>query len=268
MRHNGPVNRQPLFAPAALLAAAVAWTLTLGFGEPSIGTTAAAVAAIDLLIVTVVVIVGLVVAKARWARRYAFAPLALMAGMALTMAVSNNWIIALTLSGLAVVAVTGPSLDEMLPPPAADAPPVKAAALPLVLLVLPAVVAFAAGLEMPWFAWILILGAPLTAWAYGKALVSGLWSARILIPVATLGVLVTLDRWSILLLVAVVGLTTWLAWSDEAALAVTGPEHAAASGLLAIPPELAPPEVLSSAGLDGRGRRRPPVPADPEREQD
>lgn len=268
MRHNGPVNRQPLFAPAALLAAAVAWTLTLGFGDPSVGTTAAAVAAVDLLLVTVVVIIGLVVVRGRWARRYAFAPLALMAGMALTMSVSNNWIIALVLSGLAVVAVTGPSLDEILPPSAVNGPPARAVALPLVLLVFPAVVAFAAGSELPWFAWILILGAPLTAWAYGKALVAGLWSARVLIPLAAVAVFVTLDWWSMILLGAVVGVEMWLAWSDDAAQAVSGPDRLPASGLLAIAPELAPPEVLSAAGLDDRGRKRAVEVADPERERD
>lgn len=257
MRHNGAVQKPPIFAPAALLAAAVAWAITLAFGEPTIGTAAAAVAAVDLLIVTLVAIVGLVVVRARWARRFSMVVIGLMAGMALTMPISNNWMVALLLSGLAVSALVGPSLEDYLRPPTPGGPPPKSVALLLILLVLPGVTAFLTGSPVPIAAWFVIVGAPGVAWAYGKTRTEGLWAARIGIPVAGLVTLWGLDWWAVVLLAASVAGEAWLAWSGEAARPLDRQSTAPATRSMAIPPELAPPEILAAAGLDDRGRRLP-----------
>ncbi len=255
VRHNGAVHKPPIFAPAALLAAAIAWAITLAFGEPTIGTTAAAVAAVDLLIVTLVAIVGLVVVRARWARRFSMAVIGLMAGMALTMPISNNWVVALLLSGVAVSAVVGPSLEDYLQPPTSGGPPPKAVTLLLTLLVLPGVTAFLTGSPVPIAAWFVIIGAPAVAWAYGKGRVEGLWAARIGIPIAGLVTLWGLDWWAVALLAASVAGETWLAWSGDVARPVDRQSEAPATRSMAIPPELAPPEILAAAGLDDHGRR-------------
>ena len=257
------MQKPPTFAPAALLAASAAWTLALAFGEPTIGMAAAAVAAVDLLLVTLVVIVGIMVARARWARRFAWIAIGLMAAISLTMAISNHWMIALALSGLAVTAVSGPSLDRHLSRRTVGGPPPKAVALPLTLVVLPAVTAFAIGSPLSIPAWFMIIGSPVVAWTYGKAFAAGLWAARVGLPVVGVAILWPADRWSMLLLVIALAVELWLAWSKDAALSIRNSESILSAVSIPIPPELAPPEVLSAAGLDGRGRRpdaRGPIP--------
>ncbi|MDF1594534.1 MAG: hypothetical protein P1T08_00365 [Acidimicrobiia bacterium] len=251
------MDRPPTFAPVALLAAAAAWTLTLAFGEPTIGSSAAAVAAIDLLLVTVTAIVGIVVARARWARRYALVIICFMGAMALTMQISNNWIVALALTGLAVVAVTGPSLDGYLPERSVAGPPPKAVALPLLLLLFPGVAAFASGSPVSVAAWLVIGGTPVVAWAYGKAYVAGLWAARVAVPIAAMAMMWSLDPWSMVLLSAAVAGEFWLAWSGEAALAIDVSDQIRLARSIPIPPELTPPEVLAAAGVDEHGMRLP-----------
>ena len=256
------MQKPPIFAPAALLAAAIAWTLTLAFGEPTIGTTAAAVAVVDLLVVVLVAIVGLVVARAQWARRFSLVVIGLMAAMALTMPISNYWVIALSLSGLAVVAVTGPSLNEFLHPPISNGPPAKAVALLLLLLVLPGVTAFLAGSPLSFASWIVIVIAPIVAWTYGQAILAGLWAARIAIPAAGLLAMWALEWWAVLLFGTVIALEAWLAWSSQIHGAIAGRDPVTKVRSVPIPPELAPPEILAAAGLDDRGRRLPdPRPA-------
>ena len=255
VRHNGAVRKPPIFAPVALLAAAIAWTLTLAFGEPTIGTTAAAVAVVDLLVVVLVAIVGLVVARAQWARRFSLVVIGLMAAMALTMPVSNYWVIGLLLSGLAVAAVTGPSLDEYLHPPIPNGPPAKAVALLLLLLVLPGVTAFLTGSPLSPASWIVIVIAPLVAWTYGQATLAGLWAARVAIPGAGLLAMWSLEWWAILLFGVAIAIEAWLAWSSQIHGAITSRDPVTRVRSVPIPPELAPPEILAAAGLDDRGRR-------------
>lgn len=252
--HNGAVNRPPLFAPAALLAAAIAWTLTLAFGEPVIGSAAAAVAAIDLLLIVVVIIVGLVVARARWARRFSIVALTLMAALALTMAVSNNWIIALILSGLAVVAVTGPSLDGLGSPPAGSGPPPKAVLLALTLLVVPAVVALATQSPIPWSGWLAVVLAPVTAWGYGRTFPWALWTARVILPALLVISAPGSSWWGVALLLVAAVFVAWLAWGPDARLAVFGAPPEQGGRAVPMPPQLVPREVLSAAGLDEDGR--------------
>jgi hypothetical protein len=252
-----------------LLAAAAAWTLTVAFGEPTIGTSAAAVAAIDLLLVTVTAIVGIVVARARWARRFALVIIGFMGAMALTMQISNNWIVALALTGLAVVAVTGPSLDRYLPPRRLPGPPRKAVVLPLLLLLFPGIAAFASGSPVSVAAWFVIGGTPVVAWGYGKARVAGLWAARVAVPIAAMAMLWSLDPWSMLLLGAASLGEFWLAWSGDAALAIEGSDQIPLARSIPIPPELTPPEVLAAAGVDERGMRLPdPISESGEQEED
>ncbi len=249
-RHNVPMDRPPIFAPAALLAAASAWTIALAFGEPTIGTQAAAVASIDLLVVSVTAIVAMVVGRSRWSRRFALVIVAAMVLPALTMQISNNWIIALLLSGLALTALSGPSLDRWLRPPAPGSPPSKATVLPLILLLLPVVVALAVQSPLSVAAWVVIVGAPLVAWAYSRGSTAGLWAARILVPAAILATLPGRPWWSAVLLVPACAGVVLPAWSSDAARAVQPVEGRA----VPMPAELTPPEVLAAAGLDERGR--------------
>jgi hypothetical protein len=249
------VEEPPVFAPASLLAAAAAWALTLAFGEPEIGSIAATVAAADLLIVTLVAIIGLVVAKAIWARRFSMVVIGLTGLMALLLPISNYWVIALLLSGLAVVAVTGPYLDDYLQPPETGGPPPKSVVLLLLLLTLPGVTAFLSGSPLSAAAWAVVIGSPIVAWAYGKAMPVGLWAARTAIPALGIAASWGLAWWAIVLLVATMGAEAWLAWSKEVGSAVSGPDRPPGARGLPIPPELAPREVLAAAGLDDHGRR-------------
>ncbi|MGI9648627.1 MAG: hypothetical protein ACR2OI_08930 [Acidimicrobiia bacterium] len=240
-------------ASASVVVAGLVWGLRLIIAPGLFADGAGALLAVALVAGSTVAGVGLVVSRGRWARRFALGMLGAQAILAAFMELDAWGWVTLAFTAVSVVLVAGPWLDgflRQLPP--ADPPPTTAVVLALGLLLVPGAVAVSSpgGLEtVHWVAAGLGLA---TAWAFGRALGAGLWSARVAVPLLLLaaGLASPLPGLAALTAVALGG--AWLAWWPATELAVN-PIAPRAEGV-AVPPQLVPPDVLTRAGLDDRGR--------------
>ena len=250
------VQRSPLLVATTILLASIGWALVLMFGSGPLAVSTAALLATDLLILGTVIAVGVVFSRGRWTRPTAFLLLGGQAVLGVFFDVSGWWIGAVVVSALGVGAVAGPWLGgwlRKLPP--ADGPPPKAVIMGLGLVGLPALVAITAPGGVPLGGWLLSGCAVAAAWAYSQAWLPALWAVRGAIPVLGVVAVAGLSWPGALALGLGVAVFTALAWSPEVRQAALS-QAAAPVDLVPIPPELAPPEVLEAAGLDGRGRPR------------
>jgi len=101
--------------------------------------------------------------------------------------------------------------------------------------------------------WVAAGWAMVTGWAFGRALNAGLWSARVVVPVLLVAAAIASPFPGSLVLVGAAAAAAGLAWWPATELAVN-PIVPQADGV-AVPPQLVPPEILSRAGFDDRGRR-------------
>lgn len=250
------MHRPPLLAAAAIVLAALGWALSLTFGDGPLSESAAALLAADLLLVATVVAVGVVWSRGRWTRRMAALLVVVGAAIGVPQKADGWWIGAVAATGLAVLAVAGPWLGRWLrKSPRSDGPPSRSVALLLGLLLLPGLVAATAPGGVALAGWLLAGFAAPAAWLYARARTPALWAIRALLPLLGLAAAVTLGWAGGLVLGTGVVTLTALAWSREA-LAAAMPPVTAQAGVVPIPPELTPTEVLEAAGLDDRGRRR------------
>lgn len=236
-----------------LLLSTALWTIVLATAPLDRSSLAIVLIAVSLWTVTVVSLTGMLVARARWARRLGLAVTAGQGGVALLTPPAVWWGAGLVVSAVVAVALGGPWLDGIIRGrPSASGPPARAVLIPLVLLGVPYLLGLTGANRVP----ALIVAA--------TALIGAFWFIRTL-PAA-------------LLLVRVLwpGLTLALAWPMGWPPGVTAAGVALAVGVMAwhptvrnavhplveqgsrvpIPPELAPREVLDAADIDDRGRTR------------
>jgi hypothetical protein len=207
------------------------------FGSGPLADSAAALLAVDQLVVGTVIGVGIVLARGRWTRRAALLLLGGQALLGVFLTADGWWIGAVLTTAIGIGAVAGPWLGGWLRKlPRSDGPPTRAVIMNLGLIALPSLVAVA-GLD----------GVPVTGW-----LLSGF--ARVALPVLGIVAAAALPWWGALALGLAVTALTALAWSPEVRQATLSPA-ALPVDLVPIPPELTPPEVLETAGFDTRGRR-------------
>ncbi len=216
--------------------------------------------AVSVVIAAATACLGLVLARGRWARWLAAGVLVGQFALAVIMGLDVWTGIALSVTVVTGGFVAGPWLDAFLRQlPPADPLPGAAVALAIVLLFVPAALATAAPGGVGLLHWVAGLGALITGWAFARALVVGLWSARVLIPLLIVGAAFDSPTAGTVGAVAVAGVVAALAWMPGTARAVS-PLVSAATGV-AVPPELVPADLLARAGYDDRGRpvRRPPT---------
>jgi len=213
----------------------------------------AAVAALDLLLVTTVGVVGLALTHGRWARHLLGLVVAYEVLLAAFRPIDLWWWVASAGSAAAAIALLGPSLDTWVRrAPRADAPPNPAVLAPLIMLATPTVVALSGRVGLA--GWLLVGTSIIGAWSYARAHTVTLWALRFgYVPVGL---------WAAaqaglagLIIVVPVGTVGALLWSSGARTAVEALEPRRVS-VRPVFPEMAPPEVLDAAGYDERGRRR------------
>ncbi|MDP8959234.1 MAG: hypothetical protein M3N51_08560 [Actinomycetota bacterium] len=240
----------PFLAAASILVASVLWAIKLSFSQGTVAPDAAALLGADLVVLTVVAATGLLLVHGRWAKRLAQLLLAAQALLAVFVSLDPWWWAALAATAGGMVAIGGPWLDGWVRRlPGAAGPPPLAVALALGLLALPALVALSSPGGLGVVHWLLATAAVLVAWAYGRAMRPGIWTARFLPLIALPAALASPLPGALLLLVATVVLA-WLAWTEAARLAVT-PLVTVRSRPIILPHELVPPEVRAAR------RRRP-----------
>ena len=249
------MQRSPVVIAASVVLASLAWALTLVFGSGPLADSAAALLAVDQLVVGTVVGVGIVLARGRWTRRVA---VLLLGGQALLGIVVNAdgwWIGAVATTAIGIAAVAGPWLGGWLRKlPRADGPPPRAIIMNLGLIALPSLVAVTGFAGVPVAGWLLSSFALAAAWAYSQAWLPALWVVRVALPFLGIAAAAALPWWGALVLGLAVTALTALAWSPEVRQATLSPA-AIPVDLVPIPPELTPPQVLEEAGFDNRGKR-------------
>lgn len=215
---------------------------------------AAILQAVGLALVGAVGIVGVVVTHGLWARRTTAATLAAGLLALVVTQVSLWWWLALVTGTTALYMTLGPPLDpwtRRLPPP--EPLPPQTIALPLVLLATPYAAGLAGVEPAVAVAWSVVAGG--AAWVFSRARASGLWVARVAVPVAGVAAALTAEpAWAGIGIAGFVATTAWLAWSKPAMLAVAplDPRQIHPRPVFA---ELAPEEVRKAAGIDRKGRR-------------
>lgn len=234
--------------------AALTWASVLVFTTGLLEPSPALLYACCLLLLATVALAGLAINHGRWALLLSFGVIGMEALAALLVAATPPWWIAISATALALVATAGPWMDpyvRQLSPPT-PLPP-ESMALMLGLLAYPAILALTNTVDV--WSWILAIASVVIAWAYGRALLAGLWSARLaLIPLAVPVMLA--GGW---LRAGVVlgssGALTYLAWTAGARSAVIplDPRQVSTHPVF---PEMTPTEVLDAAGYDERGRPR------------
>lgn len=251
------MQRSPFVIAATIVAASLAWGLVLAFGSGPLSPPAAALLAVDQLIMATVVGVGLVLSRGRWTRR---AGLALLGGQALLgvfFEADGWWAGAVLMTAVGVAALAGPWLGGWLRKlPGADGPPTSAVVLSLGMVGLPALVAVTAPDGIPLTGWLLSCFALAAAWLYSQAWLPAVWALRLLLPILGIAAAAFLSWPGALVLGLGVAALTALAWSPEVRQATMAPA-AATVRLVPIPPELTPRDVLEAAGIDDRGRPKP-----------
>lgn len=245
--------RRATFVAFVLLLSTAAWTVVLAISSSDLSDPATVLIAVSLWSATVTAVTGMLVARARWARRLGLAVTAAQGGVALVFAPGPWWGAALVVSAVTAVSVGGPWLDGIIRGrPSASGPPTRAVLVPLVLLGVPYLLGMAGGEGT----------APLIL--AGSALVAAFWFIRVL-PGA---LLVVRAVWPVLAL----ALAWPMGWPTGAAAASAGLAVAFLSwhssvrtavrplvetgSRLPIPPELAPRGILDAADLDESGRPR------------
>lgn len=246
--------RQLTLVSSGLLLTTAAWTVVLATSTADRSEMGIVLLAVSLWIATVVALTGMLVARARWARRLGLGVTAAQGALALLIAPGAWWGVALILSAVTAVSLGGPWLDGIIRGrPSASGPPTRAVLLPLILIGVPYLLGYsdAAGVE----ALIVAVAALVTAFWFIRILPGAVAAVRIIWPALALGLAFSMGWWpaGITTAAAAVAVAT-LAWHSSVRNAVhplieTGSR-------VAIPPELAPREILDAADVDDSGRPR------------
>ncbi len=208
-------------------------------------------ASLGLLFMVTVGLVGLFVARGRWARRYLWFALVIEAALFVA---SGKYSLVLVATLAAALSLGLPGLDGWTRQlRKADAPPSAAVLLPLALLSVPAVLGLTVDSDPG--VWAFSLVSLLGAWSYARAHRLTLWALRLAYPVIGIGVAVSLPLWQAITLSAVAGFCVVLAWLPGALRGIQPlePRRIEAKPVFA---EMAPPEIMDEIGRDRHGRRK------------
>lgn len=245
--------RYAAFAAGGLLAATGIWTVVLAAASSDRTDVAVILLSVSLWTHTVVALTGMLVARARWARRLAMAVAAAQGAVALLLPPGGWWGVGLVVSAVTAVSVGGPWLDGVIRGrPSAAGPPARAVLVPLFLVGVP----FALGYGNADGALPLVVAgtALLAAFWFIRTLPGALWVVRVVWP----GLAVALAwpmGWPVGVVAATAGLVVAVpAWHPSVRNAVH--PLVESGSRVPIPPELAPREVLDAADLDEWGRPR------------
>lgn len=246
--------RKPILAAATQLAA-LAWTIAILVDSTPLEPTSALLAGIGLLSTSTVAIVGMIVVGGRWAHRLAVAVLAYTYALAIIRPMDPAWWVAIAVSALATTALLSPHLLQSIRKlPSASGPPPRAVAPALILLGTPAVLGLVGDEATTWALMLVGLSAPGVALLYSRVFPGGLVGIRLVWPIMVIAVSPLLGLYAGALAAAIAVTVAVLAWDRSVKASYHPPQEVGTT--YAIPPELAPGEILDAADLDERGRPR------------
>jgi hypothetical protein len=129
-------------------------------------------------------------------------------------------------------------------------PPDRAVLLPLLLIGAPALIGVGVP-EPAWAALLVGLSAPLVAMAYARVVLGGLLLARVGWPALAVGLSPFMTLPGPLISALLGSMVAVIAWHPSVKTAFHPPREIGST--FPIPPELAPREVLDTAGIDDTG---------------
>ncbi len=243
----------PLVVTALVVSTTVLGTIGVAFGD-AFGPGPAVVVVAGMIGLTLVAASGTLLARGRWAAPADAAIALTWIGVSVASPIDGLAVAALVVSAAALAGATGPWLRGWLRRrPRADGPPPVAVVLLLALVATPPAVAFASPHRLPVAAVVLAAWSPLLALALARIAPGALAGSRVIHPALTIAAAVAVGLPAGAVVAAPGALVTVLAWRRDLARAIA-PAVPIRGEAFAIPPELAPPEVLEAAGLDERGR--------------
>lgn len=246
--------RRAAFAAGALVVSTAAWTVILGRGL-TVGVTGASIVliAVSLWVSAVVSVTGILVARARWARRLGLVTSGGHGIVALLAPVDVWWGVAAVLTAVTAVAIAGPWLDGVVRGrPSASGPPARVVLIALGFLWVPFAIGVAGG--DGWPAVSIGLSALAAAYWFIRALPGALLVVRVVWPLLAVALAVPLGLPAGIVAAAYGVAIGAIAWHSSVR---TSLHPLVESGTrVPIPPELAPKEVLDAADIDDRGRPR------------
>lgn len=210
---------------------------------------------LGLLSSITVAITGMLLSGGRWARRTAIVCLAGCLIIALARPIDQWWVAAIALTGAALAALLSPPVIALIRKlPSATGPPDRAVLLIITLLLAPLAVGLGSWHGTNPATLTVGLSAPLAAVWFSKVLPGGLYVARYGWPGMALA-LSWLQPWrGGVVSAALAALVLLISRDDSVNVAFYPPVETGST--YAIPPELAPQEVLDAADIDERGLPR------------
>lgn len=213
--------RMPFVVAALVMGAGLAWTIHLVVSPEPWATDSALAIATGTLVLSIVAMTALLLGRGRWTRLFA-AGVVVLELLIATVADFDGWLVAaVVLSGLSLAGLGGPWFKGWLRErPAAGAPGGGPIALAIGAFAVVPLVGFAspAGLE-PAHGVAGALGI-LFSWGYMKGNAWALYGLRFLMPLAMVAAAISSPVGGSAVLIAAGAALTYLAWMQEARLAV------------------------------------------------
>lgn len=211
-----PPEKPPLLASLLFFSTVALWSTWLLVGSTTLSTPVARSAGAAGWLGGMVVLVGLLVARGRWAQRAALGLLVAVAIPAGSLPSPLEFWVGVPLAAAAAVALlTDPARSWIRPGRSLESPPDAAVILMITLILWPLAGSGLAGESLGLLLW----SGPLLAFWYGRATVPGLWAVRIgsIIPL-TAAIGAGSRGW--VTAAAIAGWTAWWSWQAETRLAV------------------------------------------------
>lgn len=211
-----PPEKPPLVASLLFFGTVALWSTWLLVGATNLPVPVARSAGAAGWLGGMVVLVGLLVARGRWAQRAALGLLLAVPIPAANLDSSLGFWVGVPLAAAAAVALLlDPARGWIRPGRSLESPPDAAVVLMLTLILWPLVGSGLAGEP----AGLLLWTGPVLAFWYGRATVTGLWAARVGSFFPLIAAIGAGGRgWIIAFMVA--GWTAWWSWKAETRLAV------------------------------------------------
>ena len=239
---------------ASPLAAAIVWSIALLVDPGPYEPASILLIGVGLLGMATVSLVGIVVARGRWALRLGLVAVAATLVLAITRPIDVFWVIGLVATALATTSLFLPVVTSNVRKlPSASGPPPRAILTVLVLIGAPFLIGVTSA-SPNWTDVVAGLSAPVSAFGYARVIPGGLWSVRIIWPALAV-VLGIVDPGPAGAVGAALGVTVAvLAWHPSVKTAYHPPREMGST--FPIPPELTPPEVLDAAQIEDRGQTK------------
>jgi hypothetical protein len=246
---SGVSRIPPFFIAVCTVASAATWGVHLAIDPDPFRGDAAAVLSVSLIGHAVIGTVGLLIARSRWARRHMIVLALVMIGLGIAISFDPGMLAAVILAGGSLAGLLGPWLGSWLRrlPSITGPSPIGVTAV-LSALAVPGATAMARSTGLGPADWVIVGWALISAWELSRARPAGLWALRLGLPATGVAAMVAGDMPMGILILAATAVPAVLAWRHEIGLATMPLVRP-----VPIPPELAPPDLLDSAGYDNRG---------------